>query len=315
MLDPSLLFEIFKKRGISFYTGVPDSLLKSFCSFVQESSDKNNHIIAANEGNAVAIASGYYLSTGRISVVYLQNSGLGNCINPLTSLTDKEVYSIPMILLIGWRGEPGLKDEPQHLKQGRTTKNQLKSIDLDFFTIDEKSDLKKEVNNAIDRSVEKSAPIALLIRKGTFKKFENRNEIAYKEAFSREQAIKDIVSLIKEDDLIVSTTGKASRELYEIREKSKEVRDFMTVGSMGHTSSIALGVALGAKDKRVICLDGDGSLLMHLGSLPIIGSISPNNFIHILLNNSAHESVGGQPTVAKDVNFKELSKSCGYRNL
>ena len=139
MLDPSLLFEIFKKRGISFYTGVPDSLLKSFCSFVQESSDKNNHIIAANEGNAVAIASGYYLSTGRISVVYLQNSGLGNCINPLTSLTDKEVYSIPMILLIGWRGEPGLKDEPQHLKQGRTTKNQLKSIDLDFFTIDESS--------------------------------------------------------------------------------------------------------------------------------------------------------------------------------
>ncbi len=314
MIDPSKFYELLVKRDLNFFVGVPDSLLKSFCAYIDEHSPQGKHIIAANEGNAIGIASGYHLSTKKIPVVYMQNSGLGNCINPLTSLTDKEVYSIPMILLIGWRGEPGFNDEPQHLKQGITTKKQLKAIGLDFFIIDEKSDLKTDLNNAIDLSLKISAPVALLIRKRTFKKFEKKNKTAYKESFSREDAIKNIISLIGKNDLIVSTTGKTSRELYEIRKENEEVRDFMTVGSMGHTSSIALGVALGAKDKRVICLDGDGSLLMHLGSVPIIGSLSPNNFIHVLLNNSAHESVGGQPTVAKNINFKKLSNSCGYEN-
>lgn len=316
MIEPSSFYNELKKEEIDFFVGVPDSLLKNFCSFVDDNIEKDNHIIAANEGNAISIASGYHLATKKIPVVYMQNSGLGNCINPLTSLADKEVYSIPMLLIIGWRGEPGKKDEPQHLKQGRITREQLKILDIDYFVIDENTDEKSCLEKVIKRINKNSSPVAILVRENTFKKYKlkNKQKTIYK--LKREEAIEEIINLSNDSDIFISTTGKTSRELYEIRKnKGDAQKDFLTVGSMGHVSSIALGVAIGLKKQRVICLDGDGSLIMHLGSLPIIGAISPKNLIHIILNNCAHESVGGQPTVANEIDFEKLSSALNYKNF
>ncbi|MDC1139012.1 phosphonopyruvate decarboxylase [Gammaproteobacteria bacterium] len=316
MIEPSSFYNELKKEEIDFFVGVPDSLLKNFCSFVDDNIEKDNHIIAANEGNAISIASGYHLATKKIPVVYMQNSGLGNCINPLTSLADKEVYSIPMLLIIGWRGEPGKKDEPQHLKQGRITREQLKILDIDYFVIDENTDEKSCLEKVIKRINKNSSPVAILVRENTFKKYKlkNKQKTIYK--LKREEAIKEIINLSNDSDIFISTTGKTSRELYEIRKnKGDAQKDFLTVGSMGHASSIALGVAIGLKKQRVICLDGDGSLIMHLGSLPIIGAISPKNLVHVILNNCAHESVGGQPTVANEIDFEKLSSALNYKNF
>lgn len=316
MIEPSSFYNELKKEEIDFFVGVPDSLLKNFCSFVDDNIEKDNHIIAANEGNAISIASGYHLATKKIPVVYMQNSGLGNCINPLTSLADKEVYSIPMLLIIGWRGEPGKKDEPQHLKQGRITREQLKILDIDYFVIDENTDEKSCLEKVIKRINKNSSPVAILVRENTFKKYKlkNKQKTIYK--LKREEAIEEIINLSNDSDIFISTTGKTSRELYEIRKnKGDAQKDFLTVGSMGHVSSIALGVAIGLKKQRVICLDGDGSLIMHLGSLPIIGAISPKNLIHVILNNCAHESVGGQPTVANEIDFEKLSSALNYKNF
>ena len=316
MIEPSSFYNELKKEEIDFFVGVPDSLLKNFCSFVDDNIEKDNHIIAANEGNAISIASGYHLATKKIPVVYMQNSGLGNCINPLTSLADKEVYSIPMLLIIGWRGEPGKKDEPQHLKQGRITREQLKILDIDYFVIDENTDEKSCLEKVIKRINKNSSPVAILVRENTFKKYKlkNKQKTIYK--LKREEAIEEIINLSNDSDIFISTTGKTSRELYEIRKNKGDVqKDFLTVGSMGHVSSIALGVAIGLKKQRVICLDGDGSLIMHLGSLPIIGAISPKNLIHVILNNCAHESVGGQPTVANEIDFEKLSSALNYKNF
>ena len=316
MIEPSSFYNELKKEEIDFFVGVPDSLLKNFCSFVDDNIEKDNHIIAANEGNAISIASGYHLATKKIPVVYMQNSGLGNCINPLTSLADKEVYSIPMLLIIGWRGEPGKKDEPQHLKQGRITREQLKILDIDYFVIDENTDEKSCLEKVIKRINKNSSPVAILVKENTFKKYKlkNKQKTIYK--LKREEAIEEIINLSNDSDIFISTTGKTSRELYEIRKNKGEAqKDFLTVGSMGHVSSIALGVAIGLKKQRVICLDGDGSLIMHLGSLPIIGAISPKNLIHIILNNCAHESVGGQPTVANEIDFEKLSSALNYKNF
>tara|TARA_B100000989_G_C19490476_1_gene449522 strand:- start:193 stop:1323 length:1131 start_codon:yes stop_codon:yes gene_type:complete len=316
MIEPSSFYNELKKEEIDFFVGVPDSLLKNFCSFVDDNIEKDNHIIAANEGNAISIASGYHLATKKIPVVYMQNSGLGNCINPLTSLADKEVYSIPMLLIIGWRGEPGKKDEPQHLKQGRITREQLKILDIDYFVIDENTDEKSCLEKVIKRINKNSSPVAILVRENTFKKYKlkNKQKTIYK--LKREEAIEEIINLSNDSDIFISTTGKTSRELYEIRKNKGEAqKDFLTVGSMGHVSSIALGVAIGLKKQRVICLDGDGSLIMHLGSLPIIGAISPKNLIHVILNNCAHESVGGQPTVANEIDFEKLSSALNYKNF
>lgn len=316
MIEPSSFYNELKKEEIDFFVGVPDSLLKNFCSFVDDNIEKDNHIIAANEGNAISIASGYHLATKKIPVVYMQNSGLGNCINPLTSLADKEVYSIPMLLIIGWRGEPGKKDEPQHLKQGRITREQLKILDIDYFVIDENTDEKSCLEKVIKRINKNSSPVAILVKENTFKKYKlkNKQKTIYK--LKREEAIEEIINLSNDSDIFISTTGKTSRELYEIRKNKGEAqKDFLTVGSMGHVSSIALGVAIGLKKQRVICLDGDGSLIMHLGSLPIIGAISPKNLIHVILNNCAHESVGGQPTVANEIDFEKLSSALNYKNF
>ena len=314
MIDPGLLCKALQKRNIDFFAGVPDSLLKNFCAYIDDNGSPGKHVITANEGNAVALAAGYHLATGKTGAVYMQNSGLGNCVNPLTSLTDSEVYNIPVLLIIGWRGEPGIKDEPQHIKQGRVTTGQLDLLEIPYQILDAQSDLETALNKLLTSENMSKGPVALLIRKKTFSDYKRTKACPYDFTLRREQALSSILSLADQNDLVVSTTGKTSRELFELRKSRSENQcDFLTVGSMGHTSSIALGVALGRPHRRVLCIDGDGSFIMHMGSLPIIGSLKPSNFVHILLNNSAHESVGGQETVAGAMDISKIVKACGYK--
>lgn len=313
MIHAAAFIDALKERGVGLFTGVPDSLLSSLCALLDDHSTPGEHIISANEGNAIALAAGFHLSSGKIGAVYMQNSGLGNCVNPLTSLTDPDVYRIPMILIVGWRGEPGVKDEPQHVKQGRITEEQLRVLEIPFWHLDATSNMEEVVSKVFASIAERGAPAAILVRKGAFKEYKKQTPTLQMSNLRREAAVECIVAQCSTTDLLVSTTGKTSRELYECRVKRNEKqRDFLTVGSMGHTLSIALGVALGNPKKRVVCLDGDGSLLMHMGSLPIAGSLKPANLLHVVFNNSAHESVGGQPTVAGKIDFKTLVTACGY---
>tara|TARA_B110000444_G_scaffold90697_1_gene85720 strand:+ start:61267 stop:62397 length:1131 start_codon:yes stop_codon:yes gene_type:complete len=313
MVDPSSLYKILTKNKIDFYVGVPDSLLKNFCSYIDYKVAENKNIIAANEGNAISIAAGYHLATKKIPLVYMQNSGLGNCINPLTSLTNKEVYQIPMILLIGWRGEPLYEDEPQHTMPGYILKNQLKLINIQYYIINKETNISTVIKRATTEIKKNRSPVALIVSKNTFSKnrLENKKMI-FNSKISRYEAIKHIVSKFKKD-LIISTTGKASRELHEIRKNNNELmNDFLTVGSMGHVSSIAMGIALGEEKRNVICIDGDGSLIMHMGNLAIIGSNKITNLKHFLINNGCHDSVGGQITAGSKINFSKIANASGY---
>ena len=318
MISPKLFYEVLINNGVSFFTGIPDSLLKEFCSYLDNSETNLSHIIASNEGTAIAIAVGHHLANGGLPMVYLQNSGLGNTINPLLSLSDKEVYSIPLILLIGWRGEPGLRDEPQHLKQGRVTPALLDAMEIPYKLITK--DLQKSISNtkwAAELAINSSSPVALLVQKDSF----NKNQISDSRVIennlllSRENAISIIIKNIPNECIIVSTTGMISRELYEQRAKLGQDRskDFMTVGSMGHASQIALGIAISNPEKKVICLDGDGSALMHLGGMTTIGTSKTGNLLHLVLNNAAHDSVGGQPTVADKISLSSIAKACCYK--
>uniref|UniRef100_UPI004048BD12 phosphonopyruvate decarboxylase n=1 Tax=Polynucleobacter sp. TaxID=2029855 RepID=UPI004048BD12 len=311
-MNPIIFVDSLEREGLDFYVGVPDSLLKNFCAYVEDNCDQRHHIIAANEGNAIGIAAGYYMAVGKYAAVYLQNSGLGNAINPLVSIADKEVYSIPMLLIIGWRGEPDINDEPQHVKQGRITIGQLELLEIPFRVIDANVDEKELAVWVKDSLIDANGPVALLVKKDTFSSYKGLNLAGFQTVLTREQALYEILTLAK-DAAIISTTGKTSRELFELRKQRGELQqDFLTVGGMGHTASIGLGVALGSPQKTVVCLDGDGSVLMHMGALPVIGSLKPTNFLHIMLNNAAHESVGGQPTVADRVDFRGISLASGY---
>ncbi|WP_404375199.1 phosphonopyruvate decarboxylase [Vreelandella aquamarina] len=313
MIAPHAFFDALTRRHIDFFTGVPDSLLKHFCAFLDETLPAEQHLIAANEGNAVAIAAGRYMATQQPAMVYLQNSGLGNTLNPLASLADADVYRLPMLLLIGWRGEPGVKDEPQHVKQGQITPGQLDLLGIPYQVLDADSDPEAVMAMAQAQLDTTHAPVALLVKKDTFAPHPYTAKANALSDMTREQALTALLPLM-DDAAIVATTGKTSRELFELRVAAGQPqRDFLTVGSMGHTASIALGVALGRPDKPVVCLDGDGSLLMHLGALPIIGSQAPANLTHVLLNNAAHESVGGQPTVAGQLDFAAMAHASGYR--
>ncbi|MCB0726146.1 MAG: phosphonopyruvate decarboxylase [Ignavibacteria bacterium] len=321
MIRPEDLFNYLKTKGIDFYTGVPDSLLKNFCSYVTDSSPKEKHIINSNEGAAVALASGHYLSSGKPALVYMQNSGLGNAINPLLSLTDPEVYGIPMLLMIGWRGEPGKKDEPQHIKQGKVMLGMLDSIGIRHEHLSKDTiDYSEKIDKLIDEMLKENSPVALIISEGTFESYDLK--ASEKESVSdfklrREDALKIIIDNISENDVIVSTTGKTSREVFEYRELKGQghQNDFLTVGSMGHCSQIALGIAIEKKDLQVFVLDGDGAVIMQMGSLAISGSEAPENFKHIVINNGAHDSVGGQPTAGFEINFTEIAKACGYKSV
>lgn len=318
MINPKDLYEIFLQNGITFFTGVPDSLLKDFCSYVSDKAGSENHIISTNEGSALGLASGYYLSTGKPALVYMQNSGLGNSVNPLLSLADSEVYGIPVLLMIGWRGEPGKKDEPQHIKQGRVMLKMLDAMEIPFVIIDRDSDDLKEIIRRLCNLInEKNSPAALIVREGTFDKYELKKEKDAELNLSREEVLTLILDNLELKDIVVTTTGKTSRELYEYRERRKQSHenDFLTVGSMGHSSQIALGIALRKKDKQIFAIDGDGALLMHLGSMAIIGTSAPDNYKHILINNGSHESVGGQPTAGFKVSFPDIAKACGYKQF
>jgi len=312
MIEPKEFVDALAGQGIEFFAGVPDSLLKSFCAYVDDHGQPRQHVITANEGNAVAMASGYHMATGRTAVVYLQNSGLGNTINPLVSIADKEVYQIPMLLVVGWRGEPGVKDEPQHIKQGRITPGQLELLEIPYQIVGADSEPQALVAWARQQLDDTGAPVALLVKKDAFASYKSQRKPATHAKMKREAALAELLELAG-DASIVSTTGKTSREVFELRVARKEIqRDFLTVGGMGHTASIALGAAIGQPNKPVVCIDGDGSALMHLGALPIIGSLKPINLTHVLLNNAAHESVGGQPTVADRTDFRAIALASGY---
>ncbi|TVR15583.1 MAG: phosphonopyruvate decarboxylase [Planctomycetota bacterium] len=316
MHKPESVFKCIREQGIRFSTGVPDSLLKGFCAYLTENSGNRDHVIAANEGNAIALAVGHYLSTGKPALVYMQNSGIGNAINPLLSLADPEVYSVPMLLLIGWRGEPGIKDEPQHMKQGRVMTELIDAMEIPWFELSSDTDSPgKLIDKACRIMRKKSMPVALLARKGAFERYSSEDDMPPNFSMNREGAIKCVIDLLAKHDVVVSTTGKASREVYEHRADRGDghANDFLTVGGMGHTASIAMGVALGQPGRQVICLDGDGSVFMHMGALAIIGQSPIPNFIHVVINNGAHDSVGGQPTVGFDVSLPKVAEACGYR--
>lgn len=305
-------FKVIKKHKVSFFTGVPDSFLKSFIDYISSEYSAKNHIPSTNEGSAIALAIGYYLATEKIPLVYMQNSGFGNCVNPLLSLADKKIYSIPMILLIGWRGEPKVADEPQHLKQGEITLKLLKSMGIPYVVIRKDSN-NSEITRLIKESKERSVPIAIVVAKNSFEKIQFHKKPKSDNRLSREQAISLVVSLSNKNSIFVSTTGMASRELYEYRKNNNQInRDFLTVGGMGHASQIALGIASQKKNKTIICIDGDGALLMHMGSIAMIGNKNYKNFKHILINNGAHDSTGGQPTIANNLNLVSIAKMCGY---
>lgn len=302
-----------------FFTGVPDSLLKALCDYlmVRYGTDPLHHIVAANEGNCVALATGYHLATGKIPVVYLQNSGVGNIINPVASLINKKVYAIPMIFVIGWRGEPGVPDEPQHIYQGEVTLKLLDDMGIEQFIVGEETtreDISYQMK-AFQRALSKGKQVAFVVRKNALE-FSGNAEYSNGYSLTREEAIRHIAA-VSEADIVISTTGKASRELYEIREAADQghEKDFLTVGSMGHSSSVALGLAIHCPMKRVWCIDGDGALLMHMGAMAVIGAIKPQNFIHVVINNGAHESVGGVPTVISRVDLMEVARGCGYSRV
>lgn len=301
-----------------FYTGVPDSQLKSLCDYLMNTYgiDAKHHIIAANEGNSTAIAAGYHLATNKIPVVYMQNSGEGNIINPVASLLNDKVYAIPVVFVIGWRGEPGVHDEPQHIYQGEVTLKLLEDMDIRSFVIS-KETTDEEVSNIMKDFrliLAQGKSVAFVIKKGALR-YENKVKYENKNQMIREDIIKHIVE-VSEQDPIICTTGKASRELFEIREAKRQGHefDFLTVGSMGHSSSIALGIALNKPNKKIWCIDGDGAMLMHLGAMAVIGANAPLNFVHIVINNGAHETVGGMPTVAATMNIVDVAKACGYKN-
>jgi phosphonopyruvate decarboxylase len=317
MLAPAAVHELIRSQGIRYFAGVPDSLLADFCAYITDHVDESAHVITANEGNAVALASGHYLATGEPALVYMQNSGLGNAVNPLLSLSDEEVYSIPMLLMIGWRGEPGVKDEPQHVKQGRVMVPMLDAMEIPWFELHAgMDDIEDVVARACALMRERSAPVALLVRKDAFEKYKLQKTIRTDFPMDREGAVKCIVDLLDERDLVISTTGKTSRELYEYRAARGDGHgnDFLTVGAMGHTASIAMGVAQGQPERRVICIDGDGSALMHLGALAILGQSGLGNLVHVVVNNGAHDSVGGQPTAGFAINLVAIAEACGYRS-
>lgn len=312
IVTPDFYDELINNKIDTFF-GVPDSLLKDICAYITINTPKEKHIITANEGNAIAIAAGKYIATGIPALVYMQNSGFGNAVNPLISLADEAVYKIPMLLMIGWRGEPGKKDEPQHVKQGSITRELLDTMGIKYIILSD--NYKYEVQEAVNYMTNESKPVALLVKKGMFSEVKLNKTINIFN-LSREESLDLIISKLDKKDIVVSTTGKTSREIFELREKYNQSHenDFLTVGSMGHTSSIAMGISL-YTDKNVYCIDGDGSLLMHLGSLGIAAKNVKSNFKYILINNGSHESVGGQPTIGFDISIDNVLIGLGFKNV
>lgn len=316
MIRPEYFIEKLKENGIDCFAGVPDSLLKNICAYITDHCDARHHIITANEGAAVGLAAGHYLATGKPACVYMQNSGEGNIINPLASLTDPEVYNIPVLLLIGWRGRPGSHDEPQHVKQGKVTTGLLNTMGINFNVLSKDKDkAEKQIVNAV-KALQNKEVYALVIEKDTFDDYKLQNVEKNDLTMSREEAIQTVAAAPGEKDCIVSTTGMISRELFEYRTAMNQghERDFLTVGSMGHASQIALGIAMAQPNRKIWCFDGDGAIIMHMGSMAIVASKKPKNFIHVVFNNGAHDSVGGQPTVGLNIDLPRIARAVGYKH-
>lgn len=313
MIDPQKFYNTLTENNFKFFTGVPDSLLKELCMCITDNTE-DNHIVSANEGTALAIACGYNISTADYAVVYMQNSGLGNIVNPLLSLADEKVYKIPMLLIIGYRGEPNIKDEPQHITQGELTLPLLEILGIKYFVLND--DYNKQIKACFDYIKENEKPVALVVRKNTFSVYKNQIKSNNRNELSREEALETIIKNLSDDDFIVSTTGKTSREIFEIREKNNQshANDFLTVGSMGHTSSLALGISM-FSDKNIFCIDGDGSFIMHMGGLAVAVKNCKENLKYILINNGCHESVGGQPTISNHIDIPAILKGFGFKKV
>ena len=315
MITPQFFIEKLKSEGVEFYAGVPDSLLKNVCAYITDHFDGRHNIIAANEGGAVALAAGYHLATGKVGCVYMQNSGEGNAVNPLASLTDHEVYHIPLLLLIGWRGRPGVHDEPQHVKQGKVTTGLLDVMGINYEVLSkEEEQAARQIEKAMRSIRETGDAYALVVEKDTFDSYTLQNVEKNDYTMSREEAIRAVAASMPDDAVIVSTTGMISRELFEYRTAMGQghERDFLTVGSMGHASMIALGIALQHPERKVYCFDGDGASIMHMGNMAIVGSKHPNHYVHVVFNNGAHDSVGGQPTVGHKIDLVGIAKAMHY---
>lgn len=318
MIRPSYFYDLLIKKGTDFFAGVPDSLLKNFCAYVTDNAPSEKHIISANEGSATALACGYHMATGKIPMIYMQNSGEGNMVNPMLSLADRDVYSIPMLIVIGWRGEPGVHDEPQHVKQGKVTCDLLDAMKIPYEVLSEnEAELPGQFEKAYKYIKENNAQYAFVIRKNTFDEYKLVNNIPVEGKMSREEAIEKIMLSADDKTAFVSTTGMASRELYELRDKHNQAhdRDFLTVGGMGHCSQIALAIAMNKADRQVYCIDGDGASIMQMGGMATIGTRNPSNMVHFVMNNGAHDSVGGQPTVGRQIDLCAIAAGCGYENV
>lgn len=318
MIRPSYFYDLLIKNGTDFFAGVPDSLLKNFCAYVTDNAPSEKHIISANEGSATALACGYHIATGKIPMIYMQNSGEGNMVNPMLSLADRDVYSIPMLIVIGWRGEPGVHDEPQHVKQGKVTCDLLDAMKIPYEVLSEnEAELPGQFEKAYKYIKENNAQYAFVIRKNTFDEYKLVNNIPVEGKMSREEAIEKIMLSADDKTAFVSTTGMASRELYELRDKHNQAhdRDFLTVGGMGHCSQIALAIAMNKADRQVYCIDGDGASIMQMGGMATIGTRNPSNMVHFVMNNGAHDSVGGQPTVGRQIDLCAIAAGCGYENV
>lgn len=314
MVNQESFFNSLQGIGIRFFTGVPDSLLNDFCLYLCQHYTNEQHVMAANEGNAVAVAAGHYLATGNIPVVYMQNSGIGNATNPLLSLAHSTVYGIPMILVIGWRGDPDIKDHAQHKKQGELTTVLMKDMDIPYEILDDENTVTEKFHWAYNKAKELSAPVALIAKKGILTQKEKHQEYPESTLMNREEAISAVIDVFGSDAIYLATTGRATRELHE-QLKLKGIADgheFLNVGSMGHVSSVALGMAITRPDRKIVVFDGDAAAVMHMGSLATIGRYQPKNLIHIILNNGVNESVGGQPSAGYVTNLTKVADACGY---
>lgn len=315
MVRPDFFVNTLKEHSIDFYVGVPDSLLKNICAYITDNLPESQNIIAANEGGAMGIAAGYHLATGKVPVVYMQNSGEGNIINPLASLTDKEVYNIPVLLVIGWRGRPGVKDEPQHVKQGKVTTGLLNTMGINYAILPKDEEgVAKQIKIAAEFMKATNECYALVIEKDTFDDYKLQNVENNDLTMTREEAIRTVAASVDDNACIIGTTGMISRELFEARTAWNQghERDFLTVGAMGHASQIALGIALQKPERKVYCFDGDGASIMHMGNMAISASMKCKNYVHVVFNNGAHDSVGGQPTVGLKIDLCAVAKAVGY---
>ena len=315
MVNLEYLFNSLHEMGCRFFTGVPDSLLNDFCLFLCSHFAKEQHVMAANEGNSICIAAGNYMATGNIPVVYMQNSGIGNATNPLLSLAHTTVYSIPMILVIGWRGDPAIKDHAQHKKQGELTPVLMKDMDIPYEVLDDENTVVDKFKWAYNKAQELSSPVALIAKKGILTQKEKRQEYPESLLMNREEAISAVLDVIGNGAVYLATTGRATRELHEqLRIKGiGQGHEFLNVGSMGHVSSVGLGMALAKPEKQVVVFDGDAAAVMHMGSLATIGRYQPKNFIHVVLNNGVNESVGGQPSCGQIIDLTSVARACGYQ--